>query len=256
MKKISLAFMALLALAACNSSMDDEVSVAREGSPANEVVEYVWHYEGPDFSQENLDMLVDKWNSMIDARGYEMNGANILTPRGESNADFIWVMLWPSMEARDAAWTDWMESVDSEWQEAIDGIMSVDFDNVYAFKPTVQRNASVPNQSSTFENEFNFCNFNEGYGENNLAAFEMDFANFLDETEARDGPDGFWYVMLEPYFEGTEDNPLVDYVWLSLWTDMDEKNTGYQNYGSTSLPMEADNFSTCQRFSFSGKAIR
>ena len=37
---------------------------------------------------------------------------------------------------------------------------------------------------------------------------------------------------------------------------MDEKNTGYQNYGSTSLPMEADNFSTCQRFSFSGKAIR
>ena len=256
MKKISLSFMALLALAACNSSMDDEVSVAREGSPANEVVEYVWHYEGPDFSQENLDMLVDKWNSMIDARGYEMNGANILTPRGESNADFIWVMLWPSMEARDVAWTDWMESVDSEWQEAIDGIMSVDFDNVYAFKPTVQRNASVPNQSSTFENEFNFCNFNEGYGENDLAAFEMDFANFLDETEARDGPDGFWYVMLEPYFEGTEDNPLVDYVWLSLWTDMDEKNTGYQNYGSTSLPMEADNFSTCQRFSFSGKAIR
>ena len=76
------------------------------------------------------------------------------------------------------------------------------------------------------------------------------------KTEARDGPDGFWYVMLEPYFEGTEDNPLVDYVWLSLWTDMDEKNTGYQNYGSTSLPMEADNFSTCQRFSFSGKAIR
>ena len=226
--------MALLALAACNSSMDDEVAVAREGSPANEVVEYVWHYEGPDFSQENLDMLVDKWNSMIDARGYEMNGANILTPRGESNADFIWVMLWPSMEARDAAWTAWMESVDSEWQEAIDGIMSVDFDNVYAFKPTVQRNASVPNQSSTFENEFNFCNFNEGYDENDLAAFEMDFANFLDETEARDGPDGFWYVMLEPYFEGTEDNPLVDYVWLSLWTDMDEKNTGCLLYTSPS----------------------
>ena len=215
--------MALLALAACNSSMDDEVSVAREGSPANEVVEYVWHYEGPDFSQENLDMLVDKWNSMIDARGYEMNGANILTPRGESNADFIWVMLWPSMEARDVAWTDWMESVDSEWQEAIDGIMSVDFDNVYAFKPIVKRTASVPNQSSYFENEFNFCNFNEGYDENDLQKFEANFNNFLNESELKDGPDGYWYVMLEPYFEATEDNPLADYVWLSLWTNLEEK---------------------------------
>ena len=93
-------------------------------------------------------MLVNKWNNMIDSRGYEMNGANILTPRGESDADFIWVMLWPSMEARDSAWDDWMNSMDSEWQDAIDGIMSVDLENVYAFKPVVKRNPSIPNQTT------------------------------------------------------------------------------------------------------------
>jgi hypothetical protein len=37
---------------------------------------------------------------------------------------------------------------------------------------------------------------------------------------------------------------------------MDEKNTGYLNYSNTNLPEEGDTFSNCQRFSFSGKAIR
>ena len=32
---------------------------------------------------------------------------------------------------------------------------TLDFDNVYAFKPIVKRTASVPNQSSYFENEKN-----------------------------------------------------------------------------------------------------
>jgi len=256
MKKIILSLGLLVTIGACSNSENNEVAVAREGSPPNQVVEYVWHYKGPNFSQENLNMLVNKWNSMIDSRGYEMNGANILTPRGESDADFIWVMLWPSMEARDNAWDDWMNSMDREWQDAIDGIMSVDLENVYAFKPVVKRNPSIPNQTSSFENEFNFCNFNDGYDENDLKKFEINFASFLDETEKNDGPDGYWYVMLEPYFEGTEENPLADYVWLSLWTDMDEKNTGYLNYSNTNLPEEGDTFSNCRRFSFSGKAIR
>jgi hypothetical protein len=35
-----------------------------------------------------------------------------------------------------------------------------------------------------------------------------------------------------------------------------KKNTGYVNYSNTNLPGEGDTFSNCQRFSFSGKAIR
>ena len=256
MKKLSLSLITLVLVAACSPSSNKELSVAREGSPPNQVVEYVWHYKDTNFSEENLNMLIDKWNSMTDSRDYEMNGANILFPRGESTADFIWVMLWPSMEARDAAWDDWMNNLDEDWQNLINGIMKVDFDNVYAFKPTVKRTASVPNQSSYFENEFNFCNYNEGYGVNDLQQFETNFNTFLDGTELRDGPDGYWYVMLEPYFEGSEENPLADYVWLSLWTDIDEKNRGYANYANTSLPAEGNTFSNCERYSFSGRAIR
>ena len=256
MKKILLPIITFLIIGACSSTNNKENSVAQEGSPPNQVVEYVWHYKDSNFSDEGLDMLIEKWNSMIDSRNYDMNGANILFPRGESAADFIWVMLWPSMEARDKAWDDWMNNLDEEWQNAINGIMKVDFDNVYAFKPIVKRTASVPNQSSYFENEFNFCNFNEGYDENDLQKFEANFNNFLNESELKDGPDGYWYVMLEPYFEATKDNPLADYVWLSLWTNLEEKNRGYANYNNTNLPAEGDSFSNCQRFSFTGRAIR
>ena len=191
MKKLLLPLVTLVLVVACSSSNNEELSVAREGSPPNQVVEYVWHYKDANFSEENLNMLIDKWNSMIDSRDYEMNGANILFPRGESAADFIWVMLWPSMEARDAAWDDWMNNLDEDWQNLINGIMKVDFDNVYAFKPTVKRTASVPNQSSYFENEFNFCNYNEGYGENDLQQFETNFNTFLDETELNGLPDNY-----------------------------------------------------------------
>jgi hypothetical protein len=62
--------------------------------------------------------------------------------------------------------------------------------------------------------------------------------------------------MMDPLFEGTADAPLNDYLWLSLWTDMEEKMTGYENYASSDLAAKADKFSTCRRVSFSGKAIR
>ena len=46
-------------------------------------------------------------------------------------------------------------------------------ENVYAFKPVVKRNPSIPNQTSSFENEFNFCNFNDGYDENDLKKLDV-----------------------------------------------------------------------------------
>ena len=257
MKKITLSMVVLLGLMACSSSNDETVAVARDGQPANEVVEYVWHSKGVNYSEESFALVVDKWNDLIDAQAYKMNGANILTPLIEVEGyDFIWVMLWPSMDARNAAWDHWMTNVDSEWQDAIEGVMSFNLNNVFAFEPTVMRNASVPNQTDTFENEFNFCDFNEGFGSNDLEIFQAEFADFLDETEVRDGPDGYWYVMMNPLFEGTAEAPLNDYLWLSLWTDMEEKMTGYENYASSDLAAKADKFSTCRRVSFSGKAIR
>ena len=63
MKKLTLSLITLILISACSSSDDEVLSVAREGSPPNQVVEYVWHYKDTNFSEENLNMLIDKWNS-------------------------------------------------------------------------------------------------------------------------------------------------------------------------------------------------
>ena len=236
MKKLSLSLITLILISACSSSDDEVLSVAREGSPPNQVVEYVWHYKDTNFSEENLNMLIDKWNSMIDSRDYEMNGANILFPRGESAADFIWVMLWPSMEARDAAWDDWMNNLDEDWQNLINGIMKVDFDNVYAFKPTVQRTASVPNQSSYFENEFNFCNFNEGANADTLHNYRADLNAITDFS------DNHWYTLLEPKFVPEES---FDVIWLDIWASEEDKASDTAKWKATEFPQRAADMLTC-----------
>ena len=70
-------------------------------------------------------MLINKWNSIIDSSPCDMEGANILTPTEKrENYDFIWVLLWPSVEARDECWNDWSDNHSSDWDKTIDGIMS------------------------------------------------------------------------------------------------------------------------------------
>ena len=268
MNKATMTLMILFGLAACsppaNKSANDtaveaptDAAESSQAAPEIAVIEYVWHRKGAEYSDEKLADLVIKWNALVDTAGYDINRANILTPHVESDRyDFIWVMTFPSMDVRNAVWDDWMANHAEEWDATIAGIMSYNTEDVYAFKPTVKRQPSVINDDNAFENEFNFCNYNEGYGEQDLADFETQFAAFMDASDATNGANGYYYVMLEPYFEGTEDNPQADYLWLNLWSNGDEKAAGYANYEASDLPQVADAFSTCNRVAFAGQQIR
>lgn len=82
--------------------------VAATPSPepiSQQFVEYVWHEKGENFSDEALNKKIAEWNAIFDETGYDVIGANILTPRQPNeDYDFVWVMRWPSIAARDAAW--------------------------------------------------------------------------------------------------------------------------------------------------------
>ena len=55
-----------------------------------------------------------------------------LLARSNEGFDFIWVMRWPSMSARDAGWEWWNSSgAQDNWAESIDGIMSYSIENVF-----------------------------------------------------------------------------------------------------------------------------
>ena len=80
MKKITLLLTTIFLISACSQNDQDF-----EADPAS-FVEYVWHSAGPEFTAENLAMLVNKWNSIIDGINCSaMTGANILTPKAAND---------------------------------------------------------------------------------------------------------------------------------------------------------------------------
>ena len=173
MKKIALLLLTSIITISCSQSDVQE-------SQEIPIVEYVWHTAGPSFNAENLANLINQWNVIITDSGMDMLGANILSPEKSNDGfDFIWVMRWPSMSARNAGWEWWESSgAQSEWDNTIDGIMSYSSDNVYPFEVVDVAQPKVENNSGSFLNRFHFCSFNEGSDENSLKAFK----NAVDGT--------------------------------------------------------------------------
>ena len=83
-----------------------------------------------------------------------------------------------------------------------------------------------------------------------------DLCGGIDEDEMENGEGTFWYVMLDPLFEPTANVQHTDYLWLNIWGNKEDKDSGYARYAETDLQAQADMFSTCQRFPHSGRVIR
>ncbi len=80
MKNFTLLFTSIFLISACSPN-----EMQSEDSAAPSLVEYVWHKASPEYSTENLRMLVKSWNGMIDSMNCDgVQGANILTPEEEN----------------------------------------------------------------------------------------------------------------------------------------------------------------------------
>ena len=241
MKKITL--LALTSIFIISRSQSDT-----QGQQEKPIVEYVWHNAGPDFNAENLAKLINEWNVVITESGMDMLGANILTPSQSNDSfDFIWVMRWPSMSARNAGWDWWNSSgAQDNWAESINGIMSFSIENVFPFEVTDVAQPRVENNSGSFLNRFHFCNFNDGSDSTSL----KEFKNAVDSTI---WSDTYWNVLLNPMFDA---DPKSDFVWLDLWADQSDKDSALGKFmDSEYANMYVDSF-TCNTADFSGVVIR
>ena len=245
MKKLILFFTTIFLVGACSQS-------EQNSEPASQtMVEYVWMTAGPDFNAENLAFTINTWNQMIDDMGCSLN-ANILTPEVENEGyDFIWVHIWESEEARDNCWSDWEDNHKTDWDNAIAGIMNYDLDNVYMFKPTVEKSPRMENTSGSFVNSFYFCTVNEGYSMADLDAYKESL-NQMDVFS-----DYWWYLTLEPMFEA---DPKPDFVWLDIWGSAEDRDSDREIWSKTSLPADVEAKFSCLPNSngagFVGTAIR
>ena len=275
MRNKILVFAVLLGLAACSPSGNDSTENEVEENQGNAVaetneasmpgvVEYVWTKKGPDFTEEKLDELLVKWNGLIDEAGYPMRGAQIITPQtADERYDLMWVLMWSSMEDRNASWTDWASNYDDKWNGMTAGITSYSPENVFPFKPMLRWYGSAEkdpsNDTGTSQIEYSFCSYNEGFGEQDLADFETLFIEFLEAYQKENGPNNYAYLLNEPYADAMPPSYPIDsvgYMWVSMWPNVEEKLSGYAAYMDTDLPELADTFSTCKRDAFSSRRIR
>jgi hypothetical protein len=225
---------------------------AEAGAPTNDViVDYIWNNVGPDVTDEQFADIVTRWNARIDAGGYDMVGANVLRPQFETDDyDVIWVLLWPSMEARESAWAHWNANQVEEWTAELDGALSYDAENVYTFSPAAGRDSDVSTtpEGGTFIPSFDFCNFNEGYDQASLDGFQADYDASLNAEPSS----GYGYWIMEPQFD-LED---ADFVWLDLFTDEAAAQSGADSWNGSALQAEWNAMVECQNFTFAATAIR
>ena len=246
MKKLTILLTSIFLINACS---DNQESV--QSSESQPMVEYVWMKAGPDFSEENLSMVVGYWNAMIDEMGCTLN-ANILTPDNANDGfDFIWAHIWTSETARDNCWENWGENYKSDWDTSIAGVMEYDLENVYMFKPTIGKQPKIENNTGSFVNAFYFCAFKEGYSMADLDSYKK----ALNNTEGFS--DYWWYVTLEPAFE--QSDPKPDFIWLDIWGSKEDKSTDREIFSQTNLPAIVEDKFNCLTDAvggFSGTVIR
>ena len=248
-----------LFLTACGQSDEPAVVATPEVSEApmvsaapqvDPVIDYVWNKTAADMTEAQLADIVDRWNARIDAGGYDMMGANVLMPQFETDDyDLIWVILWPSSEAREAGWADWNANQVDDWTAELAGAMSYAPENVYTFKPTAGHDGMADVAAGgTFLPNFSFCKLNEGFDNAAFSAFRGEYDAWLAE-----GSDaGYGYYIMEPQFEQDD----ADVVWLDLFADEAAMQAGTDSWTGSDLEAAWNAMLACENYAFVATAIR
>ncbi len=255
MKKILL-LLSLLTLAACGGESGSENTPAAQ-APAAEaassespqvpaIVEFVWHQKAEGFTDEALWSHAAYWSNLAGEANWGLMVAAVMTPRvANDNFDFLWVMAWPSQEARDNAWADWGANHEGAWLELTQNTFTYSAEHAYGFAPAPGRQATAPNTSGSSVVEFLFCDYKEGKGEADRKAFEALHAAFMDAYEAEVGATSYWWTAMTPLFELPDQN-TPDYMWTNFWATDAEREAGYAAYGESAHAAQAMEDATCQ----------
>ena len=231
--------------AAVVAEVTEAVEEAMDGPQPPAMVEFIWHSKAEGYSDEALVAHTTAWSSIPDASGWELGLAAVMTPRFESeDFDFLWVLAWPTLEARDNAWADWAENHEAGWLELTSNTFTYSVDNVYGFSPSPGRMPSAMNTSGTSVAEFLFCAYREGMGETNRQSFEAMHNAFMDAYEAEAGATSYWWTVMSPQFEPQESN-MFDYMWTNFFAADAERDAVYAAYEASEHSSQAEADAEC-----------
>lgn len=209
-------------------------------------VEYFWHSEESNYSDEALASLIVLWNDLIDGIQCPINGASILRPREEaSEYDLVWMVSWPSQEVRAMCFERWRAEAQDQWMEALEGVLAAtdSGDGGFLFKTEIGKLPKAWSEADEFVHSYFFCNLNQGMTQNDLHNYRAE-VNQITEFS-----DHAWYMLLEPMFEM---EPPYDFIWTDMWPTEEERERDLNFWNSTELPEMAMKMATCGDDGISG----
>ena len=265
MRRIMFLFLVFGLLACSPAERPADKSVASSGSDMSQesaaepsgYIEYLWCTDGENYSVESVKAREEIWLEEVSQLGLNRMGSAEITPLGWSSENFdrVSVLFWENKVERDSGWEAYLSSgIEERLNQAYPGVESCGGDgwaNVYPMNSYRLREREA---SDSFVVGYQFCNFNEGQGRDNLREFLAGpWSEFLDRYDSENPEISFGTAVNVPDFddEGVERHEGVpdtfDYLWVNIWSNAAERDSGWsavEEYGNTM--MEAANIvSTC-----------
>lgn len=256
-KNIHIASIILIALfvAACSKESSNPYSaLGAEEYPQKFYMEYVPCTQGPDYSIEAFNsVMLPTWQVLLEETSSPLVSAWGLIhedPKETDTEDGFWQLVWNSKADAASAWETWTGyDKANEWTEKNLKILNCNTESVYSFDAYARRSVDSFGEfdTSNFSSDYQACNYNEGYGPQDLRAAIEKFEDYLNTPDANNGPYG--YIVLAPdpdnYPEGQE---KPDFFWGNFNQTAEQRDTGFEQYLSNAKNVDDEfkKISTCE----------
>ena len=150
------------------------------------------------------------WVEEVSQLGMSRMGSAEITPLGWSSENFdrVSVLFWENKAERDSGWEAYLSSgIEERLNEAYPDVESCGGDGWTNVYPMNSYRLRQGNLSDSFVVGYQFCNFNEGQGRDNLREFLAGpWAEFLDRYDSENPEISFGTSVNVPDFddEGVE----------------------------------------------------
>jgi len=227
-------------------------SIPQASADGGPVLEYVLLSTGVHFDGTKLTDLAADWNRRVDAAGYEIITANILTPQFSTNDfDLVWVVLWSSSKARDAGWSHWNAYQARDWQAEYASILQSPPAGVYSF--ATHWGYQTPGFSfkagDSFFSSFYLCALRDSHDATDLEAFQTRYNAWVSHA---DGTGEYGYLTLQPHMP----LPSVDFVWLDIFGSDAALQAGAARWSGSELESDWNVMASCDNYPFASIKIR
>ena len=242
---------------------DAAIAAVETAAPTSRFSEYMWCDAGPDFSAETYAELTAAWNEVGSRATHQVSAAFSIRPKFETDRyDGMWVNVWPSVEARDAGWAEWVENEAEAFGSKFSNVLACDPAKRFLFESfTVTAQVQQWDPADLHQVSYSFCSLKEGKTQEDGGLVAANFAEWiaLKRTEGL-GTKYMSYLLIPTFDPETIDGTAASYQFVraDAWANAEEQAAdmaAWQEDGNVARDM-SDATYDCQNFDFDLRPIK